>query len=808
MFLVSFVVKAQNKIYFSVSDIVTNEYLPHINVSLKSNQYATATNANGLFYLPGDLLGTNDSDGFHGLMFGQGGHLRWHFNTSFAYSVFSTGGQLVYKAQKVDKEGDVSLQQLADGIYYLRLRSDLGNRTYTLVAQAGNLIVSSHQSKNYTVSNIVADTLILSGDNFFELKIPLNLKSVNPDEVRKIKMLRKSYPKLNYFTQLLSKNAFNMISATPPKTHLSEVESTKILIDRRQEVSYYFNVHNFKTHYIFAVQQLGYQYSQSVFINQQYRNNPERYLYPITLNYFKDLDVYTFEFFSGDEASCDDIKWCYDKIRSTTFIGNKLRFYSTNDSWNNCHSVPTITSNELYEGQNYQALNLTENYGYLQKLELKDIAGADLQRHDILLTNSIPVDISVIAGIITTEFQTPLSHANVLSHNRGTPNMALRDGFSNEKLLPLIGKLVYLKVLNDSFIIRSATIDEASAFWAMKEPYATVVLKKDTFNYGLMDLNLMTIDDVDKVGGKAANFAELLNAFQSKGLQAPVPEGYFAIPFYYYNEHLKKYGIGEYITRLISSSDFKTSSLHRKEVLQLICDTIIHSPLDAQLLEMVENKLKAYPAFTSFRFRSSTNAEDLEGFNGAGLYSSFSGKTYEHDETIELAIKKVWASLWNFTAFEEREYFKIVHSSCAMGVLVHRSFPTEDANGVVITRNPYNGNHAYVVNVQFGNESIVAPQPGVIHDQVVIYMFSLGGHEPYSIEYNSFSNLYPYVSEHVMKKSELFTLADYLSIIKHYFYQNVYPCNCDYYQFGLDVEFKVDSDTAPRKIYIKQVRPY
>ena len=48
--------------------------------------------------------------------------------------------------------------------------------------------------------------------------------------------------------------------------------------------------------------------------------------------------------------------------------------------------------------------------------------------------------------------------------------------------------------------------------------------------------------------------------------------------------------------------------------------------------------------------RSSSNSEDLPNFSGAGLYSSVANV---RDETklIE-AVKKVWASLWKFEAYE------------------------------------------------------------------------------------------------------------------------------------------------------------
>lgn len=47
-------------------------------------------------------------------------------------------------------------------------------------------------------------------------------------------------------------------------------------------------------------------------------------------------------------------------------------------------------------------------------------------------------------------------------------------------------------------------------------------------------------------------------------------------------------------------------------------------------------------------FRSSTNVEDLPGFNGAGLYSSepLDFKFCQDWEAMSKVIKNVWASVW------------------------------------------------------------------------------------------------------------------------------------------------------------------
>jgi len=62
------------------------------------------------------------------------------------------------------------------------------------------------------------------------------------------------------------------------------------------------------------------------------------------------------------------------------------------------------------------------------------------------------------------------------------------------------------------------------------------------------------------------------------------------------------------------------------------------------------------PFRQSLRCRSSTNNEDLPGFNGACLYRS---TTHHPDEgPLIKSVKKVWASLWNDVAVEEREFWR------------------------------------------------------------------------------------------------------------------------------------------------------
>ena len=170
---------------------------------------------------------------------------------------------------------------------------------------------------------------------------------------------------------------------------------------------------------------------------------------------------------------------------------------------------------------------------------------------------------------------------------------------------------------------------------------------------------------------------------------------------------------------MLADSDFLGDPAQRAQQLESLRDAMKAAPVDAAFEQMLIDKLNAdYPG-TRMRFRSSTNCEDLDGFTGAGLYTSKSGDPSDPAYPVLDAVRTVWSSIWFFRAFEEREYRQIEHESVGMALLVHHSFPYEEANGVAITANLFDSlcmEPGFYVNVQFGDESVVLPNPGVTSD--------------------------------------------------------------------------------------------
>lgn len=614
---------------------------------------------------------------------------------------------------------------------------------------------------------------------------------------------------LLYLNKISCPDEFNELSGSPIVPTLNNVSTVKAAYEISTKQVYFISADKYYIHFDFCAEVLNYKNSHQQFNTDQYGSGPERLYYLATINHYRDSDIFTLEFFADDRISLDGIRTLFTAVRDSTFFGKELKLFPSStkirDLVANAPEIPCISADELYGAQIYQALNPQEGYGWLRKIDISQIDNAYLGRHDIVVVNGVPLDIPVISGIITTDFQTPLSHVNVLSHNRGTPNMALKNAWSNPEISKLDGKLVHLVVTSDTFLLYETTADKAQAFWDTHEPKDPKVLECNDDTAGLFDMNDLSHESIPIVGAKAANFAELTK-IKLDGNSLPVPEASFAIPFYYYRLHMKQNKLDLSLENMLRDSLFNSDQKYKESLLSKLRDNIENSPLDQELIRLVEQKIRAAGNYSSIRFRSSTNVEDIEGFNGAGLYESHTAKLNDPKKTIEKAIKKVYASLWTFRGFEEREYFKIDHRSAAMGILVHRSFSDEQANGVAITKNiyfPYVP--AYTINVQIKGISVVSPPQGFIADQLLFHVFNSDAYQNPAIEFISHSNVNDGIS--VLTEAETAQLARWLTAIKQRFYYSILKnTQLDYYQFAMDVEFKFDG--PDRKLYIKQARPY
>ncbi len=224
---------------------------------------------------------------------------------------------------------------------------------------------------------------------------------------------------------------------------------------------------------------------------------------------------------------------------------------------------------------------------------------------------------------------------------------------------------------------------------------------------------------------------------------------------------------------------------------------IRHAPPDSQFAEQLNEKVRTQFGTATVRLRSSTNAEDLDEFNGAGLYESVSASGRPGDLPSE-EIRKVWASVWSFRAYEERTWWNMDQLAVKMGVAVHLAYPDEIANGVIVSQNIANPAMAGIyVNLQLGETSITNPDDGS-RPEIVTLMAGGGEVQSVRLQYSSLSP-----TKGILTSAESQELYNGVQKIQQHFAQ-LYQKSAA--AMLLDIEYKlIDAD---RKLLFKQVRPY
>ena len=615
----------------------------------------------------------------------------------------------------------------------------------------------------------------------------------------------------DYLAKIACSEDFQILQGEPLSTNYSQVEAVKVVLDLKSNQLYFINTNLYKFHFDFCSSFLHYKKDLSTFNYYEYGNLASRNYILANLNHYKASDIYTLEFFSDDQLASYLITKIYERVQSNVYFKDKV--YILNNAnmqgkLSNIDSKYIISIDKIFENQYYQPMVNEVSYGYLQKVTKKDFNTFQFKKEDIILTDFVPNDIPFCQGIITTKFQTPLSHINVLSQNRKTPNCAYKFAWENAYINSLIGKLVKFEVLNDSLYLTEVSINEANTFWKKKYQKNIQYLSCNLKEMKLVDIKNIYFNQINTFGGKVANFGEMEKIILADNTKIPLPEAAFGIPFYYYKQHLTQNNIQKQIDFILKSDTIINNRVRLSYYLKVLQDSILTKPLNKDFYLLVINKLKQYPNYTEFRFRSSTNAEDIEGFTGAGLYTSKTGSLVDTSKSIDRAIKKVWASLWSMRAFEERMNANIDQKNLAMGILVHRAFGTEEANGVAITKDLYRANYpAFTINVQKGESSVVLPTNDETPEQFLIkFTYTITGSNEIALDYISHSSLNK--QQPILSNEEINVLATYLTAIKNHFYIRLNKQDEieDIDNFAMDIEFKLDKNT--RKIYIKQARPY
>jgi hypothetical protein len=409
---------------------------------------------------------------------------------------------------------------------------------------------------------------------------------------------------------------------------------------------------------------------------------PNRRFIMGTLAYQTPVKRWTFEFWEGDTINAEQIKLAAEIIGKTFFepVAFKPNSLRQEEASASIEGLPRVLQSDIAKEQEYQALNVARGLGRIHIIPKLD-EHVEIGFNEILVLDEVPVSLPPVAGIIITKPSTPLSHINLLAKSWGVPNVYIKN--AQELFKQYDGWWVSFDAMRDHYAIKRADLDQLREYEKRLSQRLDVMKPRyDLSIKRIASLNEQRAKDVVAYGAKSANLGEMTRA----RISCIIVPGGFTIPFFYYDQFLKENRLDDAIYEMLNDQKFVHDPAYRRERLTAMRERIkvgkMNEGLSAEVLKRARTEFPGKGLFA----RSSTNSEDLPNFNGAGLYSSI--PNVRGDEQLIEGIKAVWASVWNYEAYEARERAGIDHSKIFMAVLVQEGI-NGDSAGVMITADPY-----------------------------------------------------------------------------------------------------------------------
>jgi phosphoenolpyruvate synthase/pyruvate phosphate dikinase len=473
------------------------------------------------------------------------------------------------------------------------------------------------------------------------------------------------------------------------------------IIDRKNKNKiYYVNSQRYRFHKDFLLANYliprGSEIFKPVYVDQ------DRRFIVGTIAWQKPVEKFTWELWEGDLANPDLIKLAHDVINKTFFqpVSYKPNSIRQEDASADLH-IPQVSQDEITKNQAYLALNTGTAIGRVHIIEKLDDT-VEVGSNEILVIKELPLTLPQVRGVIVAKSSTPLSHINILARGWGIPNVYIKDADKlfkeyDTRWIKFEANLTSYKTTPaDKEILDKAPNEEVQV------PPADLNIKK------LAGLREMRAKDSIVFGSKSANLGEMLN---KRLTGAIVPDG-FTIPFYWYDKFIKDNKFDDIIDDFEDDNDFVHNPSIRRKRLEEFRNQIINGKFDDDLRRELVTKWKTQLGGKPVFVRSSSNSEDLPNFSGAGLYSSV--PNVRNEEEVVKAVKKVWASLWNFQAYEARVRNFVSQKAVYMSALVQVGV-NMDRGGVMVTKDPFDDeskNNVYISTV-CGHNTKVTDNDGI-----------------------------------------------------------------------------------------------
>lgn len=220
-------------------------------------------------------------------------------------------------------------------------------------------------------------------------------------------------------------------------------------------------------------------------------------------------------------------------------------------------------------------------------------------------------------------------------------------------------------------------------------PYKAAMFLEKDMQKNTLWFNGLSMDDVDKVGGKNASLGEMVSNLANVGVS--VPNG-FATTSYAFNQFLDHEGLDERIHQLLDELDVEDVEALRKTG-ATIRQWVLEAPFPADLEQDIRDNYKELTDNNpeiSVAVRSSATAEDLPDASFAGQQETF--LNVKGIDAVLEATKHVYASLFNDRAISYRVHQGFNHRGISLSAGIQRMVRSDKASsGVMFTLDTESG---------------------------------------------------------------------------------------------------------------------
>ena len=330
-------------------------------------------------------------------------------------------------------------------------------------------------------------------------------------------------------------------------------------------------------------------------------------------------------------------------------------------------------------------------------------------------------------------------------------------------------------------------------------------------NAQVISLDKLGKNDIDKVGGKNASLGEMISHLTDLGVSVP---GGFATTSEAFNKFLIDTGLQDKIKDALQGldvDDVAALTATGKKIRDMIIEQELPKDLEQEIRDAFAEMSQGEDIAVAVR--SSATAEDLPDASFAGQQETF--LNIRGIDNILIAIKEVFASLYNDRAIAYRVHKGFEHAGVALSAGVQRMVRSETGtSGVMFTIDTESGfNDVVFITASYGLGEMVV-QGAVNPDEFYISKALLNAGKPAVIRRNlgSKQQKMVYADEHSAGKSvkivpvdkaernqfslsneELLELAKQALIIEKH------------YGHAMDIEWAKDGDS--NKLFIVQARP-